>query len=299
MAARTGPARELGDLFLYSIPLHLEIPTERFHEAARQCGIPGWWLPKPVAPLFAFKRAAHQLRAESAHQLLSLGSTKKVMQTAVYVREAPKQAYLRHVIKEIRRGADKPEYLTLGTVAYADGLHFTCTAQDPALVQEFDELKQRLEERYQACQSKYVNKDVQHLMLRAMRLLQALPVRNSGGVFFIPLLHRAPLHRLARFLDALGGESDTFIVHNTPLEAERLAAKLHHVIEADLHSAQGRIHELQLQGYIPACRLRHWRDNLAYLQALSKTYEGLLAADLAPAQAALQQTEDVLQAVAA
>ena len=296
LASRIGLTRELGDLFLYSIPEHLEVPTERLHDAALELGVPAPWLPKPVAPLSAFKRAAHLLGAQRANQLLGVGSAQKVMQTALYVREVPRQHYLRHVVKEIRRGADKPEYLTLGTVAFADGLHFTCTAIEPGLIHDFLELKHNLEERYKACLSSYVNKDLQRLMLRAMRHLQALPVRHSGGVFFIPLPHRTLLQRLARFLEHVGGEADTFIVYNTPREAERFAQKLHLVLQEEVQSTQSRIHEMRLQGYLPACRQRELRENLAYLQNLGKTYASILAADLAPAQATLRQAESVIQA---
>lgn len=197
--SEAGPV--LGFLLCYSVSSSIEIPCNEFRTWAKRCGIPASLLPKPVRARNAFQRATNALMKESQQARQNRPASEA--RESILLRHVPASPRERHIVKEVQTGTGSTMVQVLGSVLLSN--------EDSEVVSKskassdldrlaIDAMVSKIGEYMDHCVSHYGNRDVLGTVSRYLRSAMAIPVRESGCVFFAPASQRDKVTALARFL---------------------------------------------------------------------------------------------------
>lgn len=329
-APQAATQKTLVHQFFYSIPDLLEIPTQHLEALANACGLDQRLLPREIREASAFKRAVESLQKNKTEQVGSGDSAINVC-TSISVVPVPDEPRMRHIEKKTRRGstsqatkkeATKPETTVIGSIEYdaTEGLIFHCEAVDLSEIRDFEAMEQEVRASFQHCMTHYSDRDIRNIMTRALRDLNAVTFRGSGGVFVCPVESSGKLDSLVSFLEGLetirlgtvtginkpkdGSEEKEVEIFSVPLANEaRVVARVAKCListilrECDVIERKAEAWMMDEDG-IPLGRLKEMEANLRYIEGLHETYDGFLGANLGQATQRLQRASGVVKKLA-
>jgi hypothetical protein len=207
----------LGHLFWYSVPDSVRLTPGAFGRALREAGLPEGLAPSQLSPAAALSRAAEGAETKGVRLLEDrqgnpLGGADDVpedepasLYANVLVRTAARG--VKQVVTEILdAGSVRLSYAPLAKVRAEDkGLEVEPLTEEPLLRAEQDAMAE-LHRLYEFERERHDAEDVRRLMGRLLRAANAIPMRNSGALYFVPEDRAADGKRL---LDLVGSVART------------------------------------------------------------------------------------------
>lgn len=271
--AQHSETEPLGDV-VWSSVREQNIPYDEFDRLCDQEQVPMDLRPEHTRPSAAFKRAVRDV-----------GSREYLVdyETIQDANGAKKRNPHRMLI--VRRVHDQATD-ALPVVATAEfdpkSLYIYVTGATSTPMPEWRVLEDRIEAAYHMYRDSFAADDIREMIAAAEKKAWAMRLRESGGIYFVPRDHRAPVEAVARVVDKLPGCEMTAL----PVidrESER-ATLLKRYEKATLE----RLGEVMLQvkalvdkkeEIVPSVFAR-FMDELAYLKEQKGKYEELLSATM-------------------
>lgn len=292
---------QLGDVFWFSIRSDWECVAEDMRALWAKHHLHDAWLPREITETSAFKRATELLKEERGKVDDEADDDTVVVRHSVFVRDAPGEHRLRHIVKETRKGRDKPKFTPLGTMEYdaktgdPKDLHVVYTLDDnvadPALKREFEDMKVRVKATMQHCMQHYTDRDLRNMLDRAVENLHCIPL-TRGALFFCPIGYRGILANLQAFMKEVGVRFRILPVAEANLSPEDLAQDLVDTIAARCDVLLRQVVEYAKgpRGLTPGRFDSLMREYQGCTKLLDK-YESLLDLEVQAAAVKLQATE--------
>ena len=220
----------LGCLVWYSVS-EVKIPRDEMLELALNANLPEKYLPAPVRPVDAYRRATGEVQG-------TLRSEKGLTETLL-VREvcADKEFVVRHIVKETADKLNKE--LTYqekcGVFTYHREVEMLTVAD--LTDQDAAEAADRAKELFEIYRRYYTSEHVRRMIKSVLNDCKALSLRPSGAVYFIPKKYRDEIESLGNFVKNLPDGSVEF--HKMPVvdmeeQRQMLEQKLRAHIEAEV-----------------------------------------------------------------
>lgn len=289
----------LGDVFFYSIKWEWKWNAKEFQRLAAQHGLEKW-LPRQITETSAFKRATELLKEDKGS---TAAGDDLLIRTAIFVREAPGHHRLRHIVKETRRGREKPEHKHLGSIEYLTGKEVTngqgplIFTRDPAVVDGaevamFEDMKRRVKEVMRDCLENYTDRDLRNMVDRAVEAMCCIGVRNGGAIYFCPVEERATLKRVHDFLAAVGCEIWVLPVTDAIVTPDQVGQKIVDGVNERCEVLLRQVVEYSKQpDGITSGRYEAALKELQYCTKMVTKYQDLLDLELQAAVLKVQATE--------
>lgn len=220
----------LGYLVWYSVS-EVKITQEELQKLALNANLPEKYLPAPIRPVDAYRRATSEVQGV-------LRSSNEITESLM-VREvcADKESVVRHIVKET---ADK-QNKTLsyqekcGTLVYDRESESLVAGDftDP----DAESAAERAKALFDIYRRYYTSDHVRRMIKSVLSECQALPLRPSGAVYFIPKKYEQEIQSLGDFVKNLPDEAVEF--HKMPVvdmeeQRQMLEQKLRTYIEAEV-----------------------------------------------------------------
>jgi len=190
----------IGRLLWYTITSEISITLDDLTRAFDAAGVDHRYLPRAISPRDAFRRATKA--AEVNRAKLAPGKYLNIL-----VREVKQtgKAIVRQMVREVVDSENvRLEYTPIanlkldGDVYGKDMLEsFTYPEEDVAML--------RVENAYNLCQERYSDRHVREMIANIMRGMNPVNMRPSGGVYFVPEMHKDTMRAMG---DMLGYISD-------------------------------------------------------------------------------------------
>lgn len=276
--ARKGE-KQLGDIFWYSVPKDIATGTTEFEEMATRHGIVQDWWPSHVTPISAFKRAVKEVKDRQGVAKV-LDADGNVLESVVIV-DAPRQPRYKHIVLQVREGHEKPKHPVLGAVEFTDDDRFAseCKTALSTEIARFETMVETIDERRKYHEGHYLDTDIRGLISDARKDLAAVPVRESGGIYFVPICNRPELEALSGFLKEIGCKPSVLPVSEMTYESEDLA---HYAMTNIQYETSVLLKSVtQARKSKPTARGAHTIiEGIKRIEKLQKTYQDLLETDL-------------------
>lgn len=267
-ADRTGHGPVLGYVVLYSVfggEITLPDATTQFQRLRLNTDV----LPGPLRADDAFLRVTGKNGVRDTYNLdrLDTGATAShlaptpagpVRSASLMIRPVRRDAavIVRHIVREVRdETATRLSYDTLGEVTFerSSGTHgpgqMLIRLDDIAVAALSDAEQERVHALVRTVQDQYLWQCVylgadriRSLLLEYMRRLEAVPVRPTGGVYFVTAEHAATLEGLHKFIERIGGHS---VFARIPLPDEAEMRQL--IVRAFIDNARDALQKLSME----------------------------------------------------
>lgn len=228
VAVQAEPQEYLGYLAWYTVA-ECQIRREALAEALRAAGLEETWLPPEIRPADAFRRATREIERKNVPDPARPGVFYNFL-----VREVASEPHevQRNLVRETvdargRRLAYEPEE----GVLVLDRRQSRITAR--AATEEARRLCREAVDLYEIHRTHHDARAVRRMVQAILSGMAPVPVRPSGGVYFVPAKYGDDLSRLMVFLKGLGGRSEGFSVPvvDTAEARDMVRLKLRHNLE--------------------------------------------------------------------
>ncbi|MFF5996518.1 DUF6744 family protein [Lysinibacillus sp. KU-BSD001] len=207
VVAKTEGQGSIGHLFWYSIQ-HVKISREELEQKMQTFQIDTKYLPNPIRPADAFRRATQELKRTKVptmqRDVYLNYLTREVMTDTQFTqrnvvvesvdRAGKKLAYETEAVKLVLRKSDN-------TVSV------DATTTDRIAIQLAEEAK----ERYEQYKSLYDSQNIRQFVGRILEHMATTSVRPSGGIYFVPYTYDQQLLALSELINDLSESTATCI----------------------------------------------------------------------------------------
>lgn len=178
-----------------------EISINELKEHYNIVGLPAEFLPKPVRPIDAFRRATTELEATR----IPCGNNYFLN---ILVREVKTdfKVVIRHIVKELLDSKNvRLQYSVTGEIVFERETNKICTRAftDDTIIKD---LLIKAEELYNKYKESYDGSHIRRLVRDILYRLNPVIVRPSGGVYFVPEKHAETLLKLKKLIQMIGSE---------------------------------------------------------------------------------------------
>lgn len=178
-----------------------EISINELKEHYNIVGLPAEFLPKPVRPIDAFRRATTELEATR----IPCGNNYFLN---ILVREVKTdfKVVIRHIVKELLDSKNvRLQYSVTGEIVFERETNkiYTRAFTDDTIIKD---LLIKAEELYNKYKESYDGSHIRRLVRDILYRLNPVIVRPSGGVYFVPEKHAETLLKLKKLIQMIGSE---------------------------------------------------------------------------------------------
>lgn len=275
----------LGHLLWFTIT-DLRVTLEQLQEAFRQVGLDEAYLPKPINPRDAFRKATS--KAEVKAYPLEEGKRLNLLVREV---KCDKDLLIRQVVREVVDAKNvRLEYLPIANLRLMGNQGekvevVPFIARDNLYPAERSVLGS-IEADYEAEKVSYNGQNVRDLIMRVLRNCHPVAVRPSGGVYFIPEAYEATVESLKALVRLLNGYKITGYsceLWSVPVvDAEEQRAMVKQNLEEQVMAESKALLE-ELTGLLKAENVKirtktaqKYIEQVRALAAMVKEYEDLL-----------------------
>lgn len=260
----------LGRLCWYTVH-DKEVSINELKEHYSIVGLPAEFLPKPVRPIDAFRRATTELEATR----IPCGNNYFLNILIREVKTDPKVA-IRHIVKEIVDSKNvRLQYSVTGEIVFERETNKICTRAftDDTITKD---LLIKAEELYNKYKENYDGSHIRRLVRDILYRLNPVIVRPSGGVYFVPEEHAETLLKLKKLIQLLGSEFFTIPLINDAETRDMILKKYvdqvtEQIIEISTLMNKGDVTKAEM--------VTLFETSKKLLQQLDQ-YEGILQAEL-------------------
>ncbi|WP_193065141.1 DUF6744 family protein [Oceanobacillus oncorhynchi] len=186
----------LGYLTWYSIGKQLINVTE-LEDKLVSVGLEKEWMPNRIRSSDAFRRATKELEQRTSNPRMDV--YQNILVREVY--RTNKEVQRNLVVETVDRNGKRLSYDSKGAVILLDKKNHTIsfTAFSPMT----NELCLQTEKKFNLYRNHFSSQQLRVMVQKIIQSLAPTPVRNSGGIWFVPFTKRKELTRLINFINSL------------------------------------------------------------------------------------------------
>jgi DNA-directed RNA polymerase subunit H (RpoH/RPB5) len=204
VAVKSTEGSFLGRLCWYTVPEDIWVSRDELERKFQDCGLKPEWMPKPIRPSDAFRRASALLQRKN------IEIVKDELYANILVREvaSSREEIERHLIWETVDSSQKHlSYRRVATLRLEKAAGNTASAvAELAAPAEVMYGCDHFGETYDHCLTHYDGNGIRKCVGQIVYALMATAVRPSGAVYFVPEKYARDLSRMGRLTKELGAE---------------------------------------------------------------------------------------------
>ncbi len=222
--------RTIGYLVWYSI-FDTDIPKEDLEGLLHQYGLDEY-MPNPIHQNDAFRRAAKAIEQNNIQTYIP-GVTQNHLVDGF---ETPKEIVRHLVVETIDKNSQSlhydPEVAIMKFDKETGNISYTSKTSNAT------ELAEKVRDIYPRCLNNYGSRHIREMVYKILASMGPIPVRPTGGVYFVPAKYETKLSNLLSFLKKIG-QSEGFKVPlvNSSENRDMVRLKLNEHIRSSIQEA--------------------------------------------------------------
>lgn len=203
VAVKSEDGAFLGRLCWYTIPEDIWVSRTEMEQRFAETGLKAEWLPKPIRPSDAFRRASALLQQKNIELV------KGELYANVLVREvaSDRKQIERHLIWETVDASNKRlSYRQVATLRLEKEFNTVSAVTELGAPAAVEYNCDHFVESFGHCLTHYDGNGIRKCVGQIISCLMATAVRPSGAVYFVPEKFAQDLSHLGRFIKDLGAE---------------------------------------------------------------------------------------------
>ena len=195
----------LGRILWFTIS-DMKVSAKQLKQAFNNAGIDEVYLPKPISPRDAFRRASKVAEAKR----VKLDNNDQYLNLLVREVKMADKEIVRQLVREIVDSKDvKLEYLPVANMKLVNDTDFIMEPIIPAfdLYDEEDIALLKVENEFEICKDNYNGRHVRELVQHILAGCAPVSVRPSGGVYFTPEKYADTVNSLSEMVQELSAYS--------------------------------------------------------------------------------------------
>lgn len=193
----------LGRLCWYTVPEDIWVSRGELVKQFRETGLKEKWLPNPIRPSDAFRRASARIQAKN------IEIEKDKLYANILVREVTtnRKEIERHVIWEtVDADQKRLSYRQVAKLRLDKDTNTVSAITELAAPEQVEFECSRFAEVYNYCLSHYDGNGIRKCVSQVISCLMATAVRPSGAVYFVPEKYATDLAALGKVIKSLEAE---------------------------------------------------------------------------------------------
>lgn len=261
----------LGYLTWYSIPGQL-IPENELRQKLQNAGLAESYMPNPINGSDAFRKASSSAESKIP---LDNGSHRNILIREVF---SNRNKIQRNVVFETVIPKDKKlGYKTEEAVIEYDKKAKTINVIDCSM--EAQDVVNQMKANYQLYLSNYDSRAIRSMAAGILWKMSPVPVRVSGGVYFVPKMYEQELGKLTSFINSLDGEAQKIPLVDSTEQRDMVKGKIQAMLNETLCSlsvvlTNTNMDSMSVTNHLTSAKqvLQNFRD---YKKTLNEELEGM------------------------